>query len=338
MSKKILMVLSNPFRPDMRPYHEAQSLIKKGHKVDILAFDQNSEFPLTEIYDNILIHRIRPIIKIGIFKLDFILSSFIFYLHVLSVDFDIIHCHDFETILCGYIAKLRGKKAVIDIHENISANLFRGKLYLIARKIERILYKPFNLRLTVNKYLSDLYDATVVYNSKSKSWAKFHKKTSQFTLGYSGNMDKHKISMLSELDAKIVIFTSKKKHNIKNAVYYPYQRGMNYYRAISEYVDVFAILYDPDNFFIQEVYTTANKTFEAIAFGIPIITFDVGFNAEIVKKYKIGEVCNKENINEKLLKIKNNYEYYQENCKKAYKDFNWSREEKKLLNLYERLI
>ncbi|RLF97577.1 hypothetical protein DRN58_08535 [Thermococci archaeon] len=336
---KVLMVLSNPFRPDMRPYHEAQSLIKKGYSVDILAFDQKSEFPVEEIYDGINILRVRPLLKTGIFRVDYILNSFLLYINVFFLDFDIIHCHDFETIICGYIAKIRGKKAVIDIHENISANLFRGKLYYIVRKIEKMLYIPFDVRITVNEYLSKLYNATVIYNTKSRTWADFHKKTALFTLGYSGNMDKHKIGALSRLkDFRILIFTSKMKEGTENMIYHPFVRGMDYYKTISKEVDVFTILYDPSNFYVQEVYTTANKVFEGIAFGIPVITFDVGFNAEIVKKYKIGEVCTKENIVQKILKIRDNYEYYQKNCKKAYKDFNWEKEEKKLLKIYEGLI
>ncbi len=35
---KVVMTVSNPFKPDPRVYKEAKSLVKTGHKVIILAW------------------------------------------------------------------------------------------------------------------------------------------------------------------------------------------------------------------------------------------------------------------------------------------------------------
>ena len=43
--KKILMLLSNPFRPDVRVYKEAISLIKGGYDVTVVAWDRGKRYP-----------------------------------------------------------------------------------------------------------------------------------------------------------------------------------------------------------------------------------------------------------------------------------------------------
>ena len=53
----ILMTLANPFTHDPRVYNEARSLIKKGYKVTVLAWDKEGDSPVTEERDGINIVR-----------------------------------------------------------------------------------------------------------------------------------------------------------------------------------------------------------------------------------------------------------------------------------------
>jgi len=118
---KIVMTLSNPFKPDPRVYKEARSLVKHGYEVTIIAWDREEKYPEEELYEGIKIKRIKLKSEYGNF-LDFIFKLPLFYLKALLIllkeDFDIIHTHDFDTALLGAIFKLlRKKRWVYDIHD-----------------------------------------------------------------------------------------------------------------------------------------------------------------------------------------------------------------------------
>ncbi len=110
----ILMTLANPFTHDPRVYNEAKSLIKAGHNVTILAWDKKKENASAEVKDGINIirsynSRFMEILPYDIFRMHF--WWYKAYNDVLEVHkknhFDIIHCHDLDTLPIG--VKLKKK-------------------------------------------------------------------------------------------------------------------------------------------------------------------------------------------------------------------------------------
>ncbi|MCK4432384.1 MAG: glycosyl transferase family 1, partial [Methanomicrobia archaeon] len=57
--KKVIMLLSNPFKPDPRVYKEAKSLVNNGYDVTVFAWDRECKYPKKEIIDGIKIERVR---------------------------------------------------------------------------------------------------------------------------------------------------------------------------------------------------------------------------------------------------------------------------------------
>jgi hypothetical protein len=122
LSKKILMILGHdPIVPyeDGRVIKEAVSLTELGHRITLIAW--SNQEPKKLIYKNIEIFRTgiinyeKSIYSKLISKLIAISSSFE---TVLGRNFDIIHCHDFETLGFGCLIKvLCRKQLVYDAHE-----------------------------------------------------------------------------------------------------------------------------------------------------------------------------------------------------------------------------
>jgi hypothetical protein len=120
-NKKVVMILSNPFKPDPRVYKEARSLVKNGFDVTIVAWDRECKYPPYEIVEGIKIQRIPLKAKYGnpftlLIKLPlfYILAA----LKITKMDFDIIHTHDFDTAVVGFLFKtLKNKKWIFDIHD-----------------------------------------------------------------------------------------------------------------------------------------------------------------------------------------------------------------------------
>ena len=104
----ILMILANPFTHDPRVYNEAKSLVEAGHNITILAWDRHNKNSKTDIIDGINVVRLHntwfmKILLKDIFRLFFwwnLGCKVALKLHSEN-HFDVIHCHDLDTLPIG---------------------------------------------------------------------------------------------------------------------------------------------------------------------------------------------------------------------------------------------
>lgn len=124
MKKRILMLLGNAFGPDPRVLKEARSLVNGGFEVVVLAWDREGRYPELELLEGIRIKRLRVKSKFGrgVFQVPFLIALFVrFVCYGIFHRYDIIHCHDFDTLPAGAlikIFKLFQVKLIYDSHEN----------------------------------------------------------------------------------------------------------------------------------------------------------------------------------------------------------------------------
>lgn len=143
----ILMLLTNGFDPDMRVHKEASSLAKMGHKVDIWCWDRERKHkykPECDFYG----YRIRRFFtksKYGNGLRQFI-PMIRFYIDVIKnvvneKKIDIIHAHDFDTLILGCILKIiLGTRLIFDEHDSFDTYYIKRGAYgfIIARLIQLI--------------------------------------------------------------------------------------------------------------------------------------------------------------------------------------------------------
>ncbi|USS41011.1 glycosyltransferase family 4 protein [Thermococcus aggregans] len=118
---RVVMLVTNPFKPDPRVYKEAKSLVNAGHEVIVLAWDREGKYPRKETVEGIRVVRFGPKSRYGSF-FDFLVKLPIFYIKAFifmaKKDFDAIHTHDFDTAFLGLLFKyIKGKKWVYDVHD-----------------------------------------------------------------------------------------------------------------------------------------------------------------------------------------------------------------------------
>jgi len=117
---RIVMTVTNPFKPDPRVYKEAKSLAKHGHEVYIIAWDREGKYPKEEVIEGFRVIRVGP--KAGYGPL-MALKLPLFYLNafrvILKLKPDAIHTHDFDTAVLGFLFKKLKKKVmwVYDVHD-----------------------------------------------------------------------------------------------------------------------------------------------------------------------------------------------------------------------------
>ena len=142
MRKKVIMLRSNPFKPDVRVYKEAKSLTKNGFEVKIVAWDRECRFPVRETLDDITIVRIRVLSTYsrGLSQLVKMIIFWIFAVNVLrKLKIDVIHCNDFDTLPIGVFFKsIRKTKLVYDAFENYSTMIRMSTPRLICNIINYV--------------------------------------------------------------------------------------------------------------------------------------------------------------------------------------------------------
>ncbi len=174
MSGKVLMLLTNPFRPDPRVYKEAKSLIKGGYEVTIFAWDRDGGFPEREVLDSIKIRRFGIPSSYG--SMSMVKGLRRFWKEVRreakNEDFDIIHCHDFDTLPVGLkIARKMKKKVVYDAHENYASMIefdVPRPVYLFIRWYEKRLAPRADGVVAASEPMGDALSCpyTVVTNAR----------------------------------------------------------------------------------------------------------------------------------------------------------------------------
>ena len=370
--KKVIMLLSNPFKPDPRVYKEARSLVNHGYDVTVLAWDREGKYPKKEVIDGIKIERIKlkaPYGKITLFVYLFLWDIIVFS-KIIFRKVDVIHCHDFDTLPIGiFITGILNKKAIFDAHELYYHYLLNAgfrKLAFLFKKVEEFLIKNTEgiitatpgLMMYYSKTLSKKTKTAIIYNVAEKNLFKNLKKKNmkRFVVSYIGSI-RYPESLLNlfeackemkDIEIHIVgggIYAEEIK---KESIKYPQVKvfGSFTYSEVLKFYEksscIYAV-YGSDSINIKLAFPV--KLFEAMMCGIPVIVDKNTDAAIFVERNKIGFAVDgnsKEEICKIISYLKNNPEICVEMGQRAKKlaegTYNWELESKKLLKIYEEVL
>ena len=177
----ILMLLSNPYRPDPRVLRETRALIEAGIEVHLIAWDRGMDRPSYAVEGGVRVTRLGPksayrsISQVGLGLIRFWSRAL---LHARKAKFDAVHCHDFDTFPLGLvIARLHGKPLILDAHDIYSFMVIGesasvGKFLWV---VERWLVTKADELITTNTVMADMLSmkrrkgAVIVRNSPDTS-------------------------------------------------------------------------------------------------------------------------------------------------------------------------
>jgi len=372
--KKILMILSKPFILDPRVYQEAKSLVESGHEVAVIVWDRHKLYKPKEIVDKVRVYRIYNNGIVQKFHTDILRNPFwwkkAYYkaleLYEKDFKFDVVHCHDLDTLKPGvWLKKKLGVTLVFDAHEIFGYMIDRFLPDIIsnyALKMEKKLLKNVDLIITVNeplkkyyKYISDK-PVEVVMNCKNLISKKYDPpKNKVFTLCYFGVFNSTRmfpeiVHYLGKIQG-IKFLVAGKKETLFKAVKNRCEKYKNTEFlgsiSLSEVIthtlksDAVLCMIRPNDKNAKIAH--ANKQFEAMVCGRALIASKDTYIGEMTEQLNCGVVedFSKEGLIRAISKLRDDRvlceKYGKNGLKAALSEYNWETQEKKLINIYDKL-
>jgi glycosyltransferase involved in cell wall biosynthesis len=380
MVAKIAMLLTNPLAPDVRVYREGTSLVRHGHRVTVYAWDRQGKHPPYAELNGVKVERLH--IPAGYGRGVRSLAAFIRFglaamRRMLSTSFDIVHCHDLDTMPFGYvIARLSGKPVIFDAHEAYSRYThFPGLLCSLISVLERWMARRADHLITVTPSMIGWFTSlgarrvTLVANYPDDL---FDLPTGPLTppagqalvLGYIGSLKPGNqveliIDAVQEFNARdparplralLVgpVLPGYEKTLLERARHLgdqitlvgpvPHPQVPNYYQQID-----IAIMVDAPT--PQKSMALNLKLFESMAMGVPIIVQPTGDAPKLVTRERCGLVlpdCRVETIVKALETLSADSDTrvtLGRNGWRAVRErYNWAISEKALFEVYDELL
>ena len=360
-SKKIYMILTNGFDPDVRVYKEAKYLTNEGFEVEIICWDRKGDYldRQEEKVENIKIKRFYIPSKPGSGMKQLIpFIKFINFVrkYLKGKNYSYLHCHDFDGMTVGLFTKRKkGKTIIFDMHE-IYKNYSYAKNHVFDLIFNKYLNNSNYIIYVNNEQIKDMdsnlkektvflpnYPEETIYVPITK------KNNKKVRVNYIGSLrDYESLDTLSKIglehdDIEVGLYGTgicfdklNKKYCDSNIKIYGKYNGIKDSGEIYRNTDILYCSYNPEVKNWKNAYPV--KLFEAIITHTPIIVSENTEVSNFVKANAIGEPIqygNKVSIINAINKIKIHYDEYVENIKKIADDYKWEKIVKNLDRIYD---
>lgn len=356
-------------RNDIRIFlKECQSLEKAGYDVSFVVADGLGD----EQQNGIQIHDVgKPSNRF--FRIMF--TTWLVFFKAIKRKSIIYHFHDPELFPVALLLRILGKHVIFDVHENVVEQIkekhwlpsfLRFFLSNVFQIINVISARIFYLILAEKSYKEiyqgyrSLDELTTVLNYPKldffTNYINTNREGSEFF--YIGGVSNARgldviVEAFNILDKQRIVFTMHfigpitdnvdfdKFPNLKGKIkLYGRMPLVKGYEISKNCVAGLAVLKPIGNY----VKSYPTKVFEYMAVGLPIITSNFSLYKQIVEKHNVGVCVNPESPEEvanailNIIKSSADSEVGERGIKVVNEQFAWRKEEKKLLNLYDKLM
>ncbi|HIH00772.1 TPA: glycosyltransferase family 4 protein [Thermoplasmata archaeon] len=298
-----LMLLSNPHRPDPRVLREARALMEAGIGVRLVAWDREGGRPERAVEEGVEVIRLGPRSAYRSFS-QVAPGLLRFWARAARVarrlDFDVVHCHDFDTLPLGLtVARLSGKPLILDAHD-IYSLMIVGESPIVGRMlwpVERWMASKTDRLITTNETMAQMLSSRVgaapaiVTNSPDTAVLSGHSREDTrkkhgltgFVVSYFGSLEPGRAveelaTAFSPGDGITVVIggngtlrpTVERAAMDNPSVRFLGTLGTDEVLRITDASDIVPVMYDPSN--PKYRICTPIKVLEAMACGRPMIT------------------------------------------------------------------
>lgn len=350
---------------------ECVSLANNGYEVYLVVNDSYGD----EIKDRVKIRSTKLTPKNRFERM--ILSQKNIYKKAIEIDADIYHFHDPELLFLGLKLKKRGKKVIFDSHEgyflqikekyyipkllrNFVANIYNIIETYICKRIDAVIVPCGTNGKTIFDGRAQLVECINNVPILDEFYNKYEEKENKNKdiICYTGAITyergiEHIIKAAHKSNSRLILAGNIINNEFKSKIFSIPEHNCIDYKgilSIEEISDIYKCSYigmctilnvgqynKGDNF--------ATKVYEYMAMGIPAIISDSPYVQKIFSEYEFGIAVDPDSINDivssiNYLKVNENIaKRMGENGRKAIAErFNWKIEEKKLLELYKKIV
>jgi glycosyltransferase involved in cell wall biosynthesis len=320
------MLLTNAYDPDPRVQQEALALIGMGCRVRLLAWDRDRKAAPAESMEGVAVQRVFLASTHGRGTVQIFFYGWLYVKMLwagLRMRFDVVHCHDLDTVPLGFLlGKIKRKPVVYDAHESFP-DMLEGTVHAWVRsglvRLENFLIRRIDLLITVGERLRRHFaERGARHLAVVGNWKRLRdfSRTGQENLGVRRALgipneallvvcitqllkDRKIEELLEALDLcpKVYVVLGGKgilEETVKQAAATnPRIRFVGFVSGaqIPSYTcaaDVVYYGFDPAN--PNARFSAPNKLFEALAAGRPLITGNFGEIGEVVAQSGCGIV------------------------------------------------
>ena len=364
MAQRILMLLSNEYRPDPRVEKEARTLHSAGKDVTVLCWDRDHTYPAERDENDVHIARLRtrPVKD----KANLARNYFSFVIKALrsarSRDFDAVHAHDLDTLPIGLLAaRLNGKALVFDAHEHYSRMVEPDVPRFIVPLLDRLeacMVRRTDQVIAANDMISEYLQPhvrskiTVVMNCIDPPKAAERKAHEGLTIFYGGALEpqryilevarsvekcegvRMRIAGTGSLQGQVEELAKASSGKIEFLGYLDQARM----REEITSADLMVALLDPVN--ENNRIGTPNRLFEAMALGTPVLASKGTLSGRIVSEEGSGLTMDwdKDSLCDVIRPLRTpgaRDELGRNGVKAVQERYNWNEMTKRLLRLYD---
>jgi glycosyltransferase involved in cell wall biosynthesis len=322
----VLMLLSNAYDPDPRVRQEALALIGMGCRVHLIAWDRDMKAAPSECVEGVDVERVFVRSAHGRGTAQIFFYAMVYWKMLwrgLQTPFDVVHCHDLDTLPVGFLlGKLRRKRVIYDAHESFPDMLQGNVPRIVSRAlvlIENFFIRRIDLLITVGERLRRHFaERGACHSVVVGNW----KRAEDFVRTGRQNLEVRSRLGIPNDALTVVCITQLLKDRKLAELLEAAQRFPDVYvilagkgllepmireaaaanprisfvgfvsgRQIADYTCVADIVYygfDPRN--PNARFSVPNKLHEALAAGRPLITGDFGEIGEVVRVGRCGFV------------------------------------------------
>ena len=363
---RVLMLLSNEYRPDVRVEKEARSLVRNGMAVTVLAWDRGHKRQIEEVQDGVGVRRVRT--RAFSAKSGLALNYPLFVMALLHGSqkerMDAVHAHDLDTLLAGVlISKLRRVPLIYDAHEHYAEMVSQDLPSGVARVfdlMERCLVRGADRIVAANQRIAEYLrewsrvEPVVVMNCIEPPSAMVSRPHHEgMVVFYGGSLEPLRFieeAILAVQGQKGIVLRVAGDGSLRGLVESASRSGDNveyigyidHAKLLEEMAQADAVIamLDPSN--LNNRIGTPNRLFEAMAVGTPVLVSKGTLSGEIVDRTGSGLNVDwsvagfKEAL--KTLSDPTLREDLGRNGRAAVdKEYNWKAMEARLLALYDSL-
>lgn len=370
--KRIVIARSNSIEPDSRVEKEANSLLKAGYDIILLAWDRDSNYFVKHDQKKLTtgdVLRIsfgaRAAFGAGMKSLPaylkFQISLFLWLLKNKNY-YDYCHLCDFDTAFTGsFVCRILKKKFIFDIFDYLSTDA-KSFFKRCIEKAENSIINHADATIICTEKRSEQikkarpHNLTIIHNSPAiiSGIEEKNQRNDNVKIAYIGILQDyrllpemiHAISTMNDVELHIGGFGKYESYIKETSDKYS---NIFYYGRISyedtlrleSTCDLMTAIYDPK--IGNHIYAAPNKFYEALYLGKPLIMVNETGMSEIVKKNEIGTLIDysEEGFVEGLkwlIEKKDAWKDMSMRMKKLYSEqFSWQKMETRLIELYQRM-